>query len=414
MIDVKMVERALDREFHSLIPQLLSGISKEDLEAKIAEIKGFTATDPRLEITRMNLIGGLRSWGFEISGGRKGRSLPYQILDWHEKETKPTVDTWTGESKEVVDWVHSLLPLRDYFEIVKLYQSFRGDYEEEFHENCFLYPYAYEAAQDQAWIYFEGSEAALIFQRFKNLPRFRIFDLCASPETLLSLAFTISHGSTRPVPIINCQTKNHGAFKSLHPAGSWGQRHQAIYDVVDIAEHPDKYLNKRALETLRSRERDTAFYENPSQEEQLYVIDTWKRLNEGRHRQLAIERDRVAVRADYPDKIVFGGSREGHPVLHHLFDPLSNKPDTVALINEKSLNYGKFPDGEPVPGGKYGLSDLNQILACRALAQKGFRYIQSGGLDGGGFGLEDKKMKYACRTVASQTFYTDYPLSDFA
>lgn len=395
-----------------LLQLLGTGYSRDDLEQALADWLSVSVTDPRISIARMNLVGGLRSWGYVVSGGRHGGDL-YRIESWSKKTESTPVSEWVGPARDAVEWVHGLVPLtEEMWPLVRSWLSLRSP-DEVLHENCWLYPWAYERARGDAWYFSEGSNAALIIQRFVNQPKFKIFSLFGSADWLADLAKQISIGSTRHVQIVHVTGDQTIELKKIDRNGSTAQREEAIYDLVDIGEHPDKYLNKRAMTTFRAREKDTTFYECSSVEEQQYVIKTWQTLNEHRHRQLAISRDFIAATIDYPLKITFGGQREGAPVIHHLFDPLANAPVVVSLINEKALNYKQFSDGTTVPGGTYGLSDFNQIEACRLLAAKGFRFIQSGGIDGGGVGLPDKKKKYATAFARSFTFHTSFRISPY-
>ncbi len=393
---------------------LLEGRTGPQLEVQISDILEVEVSAPEVSITRMNLVGTLRAWGYIVSGGRGGGDV-YKVTGWAEKESKPDVSQWVGQSREVYDWVHrTFFPLtEEFWSASRAWLSLRPS-DELLHENCWLYPWAYEGARKQGWFVREGANAAIVFQKFTNYPQFRIFVLYARPRWVLDLAETIAPASLRPVSIINISPRLRDAYNELH-RGSWLEREEAIYDVKEIANNPDSFLNKRALETLKARCKDTAWHDaDVSRADQIAVIQTWKQLNERKHRQLAISRDFIAVEANYPLKLTFGAYREEHPVAHHLFDPLANNSEVVALINEKSLNYSKFLDGTPVPGGKYGVSDFNQVAACQTLLEKGFKYIQSGGIDGGGEGLPAKKRKYACSTTSSYTFYTTFPISEYA
>jgi hypothetical protein len=394
-------------EYNDLLQALCNGLTRVQLEFKISLIKNWSMNDPRLSIERMNLIGGLRAHGFEVSGGRGGGKI-YRILGYAEIEEKISSDRWTGKPRETLDWVHSLLLVTpDSANLIRTFLSFR-DPLERLHENCFLYPFGYEGAKADLYLYREGASAALIIERFKTSPQLKVFCLHGSVDWYLNLACKLAPGSTRPVRLINLPPALTPDVKKLHPSGSFLTRTEAIYDLEDIAKYPHKYLNSRAMTTLRARERDTVFSEDYRPEPALEIIAKWQSYNEPKHRQLAITRDRIAVVTDSPGKIQYLGVRGGIPVAHHLFESLPNSPDTVSLMNEKALNYSA------IEGGRPGLSDFNQIMSARALVEKGFRFEQSGGIDGGGVGLPTKKKKYACDFVNSYTFYTTFPISEFA
>lgn len=401
------------QQYEAIINLMMSpmGISQVNLEVSLVHLMGYPFGDPRITTARMNFVGSLRSWGFVVSGGRKGGSF-YRIEGWAEKVAKPDISQWVGLSKETYEWVRTFQPFKDdraSYDRFKLFVSQRSHSDIK-HENCFLYLWAYELTKSQGWFFSPGwmFGGCVVIQKFYNYPQFKIFNLFSQPGELLSLAERLAPASTRPVRIINIPEDQINEYRRLHPQGSWSHREEGIYDVVDIAEHPDKYLNKRAMTTLRAREKDTTFLGGMPRIHQHQIVDTWKSFNEPKHRQLAITRDHRAIDSMCSSKITFGGYREGQPVIHHLFDILANNPEVVSLMNEKSLNYSDMP------GGKPGLSDYNQVMTCRALAERGIKYIQSGGLDGGGIGLPDKKKKYTCQLVFSHTFFTAFPISTYA
>lgn len=396
---------------------LVTGLDKTKLEETVALCLHLPIEDARVSTARMNLVGGLRAAGYLVEGGRKGGSV-YKVVGFEEKRYRPPVDQWTGTPKEVYDWVHTeLSPLNDNGWRTINPDLAKRDASETLHENSWMYIWCYEAANDLAWYVFDdqSKSSAIVLQKHRNVPRFRLFELYATPQWLLQMAEYLAQGSTHPVSIVNTRLESTNEFKRLHRSGTWGRRTEALYDVRSIALETKKYLNDRAMTTLRKRMREHSFlaYSEPmspfEKSDQLQLIETWKKLNESKHRQLAIERDRKAIRIDYPGRITFGvKTLDGQLTAHHMFDRLANRPQIVMLMNEKSLNYNHFEDGTPVPGGAYGMSILNQIWACTALAEMGVTHVQSGGIDGGGVGLPAHKKQFASSFIESRTFYTTF------
>lgn len=413
----------VESEYLPILEKLYqNGMTVTALDLAVSKLLGKPITDPQVSIARMNLIGGLRASGIDVSGGRSGGAF-YRIIGWREVVEKTPVDQWRGLSRDIYEQVHSLRALDvDSETIVRLLISFR-DKEELLHENCFLYPWAYEGARAQGFLKYRLSPdpwGVIIFQRFRNYPQFRIFHLVGRIEESVELAQWVAPASMKKVQIINVPPSQ----ADLKRFG-WGElwpREEGVYDLKDIAEHPEKYLNKRAITQFRARQRDTQFslqepalIENnpltPEEAEQaaLSIIDQWQEYNEPKHRQLAITRDRIAVKSHTPNSFHFLGYRCGSPVIHHLLESIPNRSDSVSLINEKSLNYRGLGEG-----GHPGLSDFNQVMTARSLVEMGYQFEQSGGLDGGGVGLEHKKRKYACEIRTSYTLVTNFSVSEYA
>lgn len=369
--------------------------------------------DPSLDVMQMNIIGSLRANGYIVSGGRRGGKL-YKIQGWKEKEEKIPVEDWEGESRQAYDWVQNLPPLTERsWDTVRAWLGTRDP--KRLHENSWVYIWAYEGARNEKWFWSSKGSALIIFQKFVNRPRFRIFNLNAEPVVALAIASLLSKASCARVPIINIEDRFESEFRQLHPDGEVLKRTEAIYDTQHISKHPEEYWSKKSWKTVRSRINDTSFVVDQPPEDREYVIQTWKDLNEIRHRQLAITRDFIAAAlTDYPLSTSYGAVRDGHPVGHVLVDPVVGFGDTVMLSNEKGLNYRTFPDGREVPGGRSGTSDFMQYHVCDHLADSGIGYIQSGDVDGGGIGLRPKKMKFACDVTHSRTFVTKFTLSEYA
>jgi hypothetical protein len=388
-------------EFIPLIPLLLEGISKEKLEEEIARIKNVPITHASVSITRMNIAGGLRSWGYLVSGGRQGRNQPYKVTGWVTKAEKTIASQWQGQARDRLKWIESLTPFVETDEERVRNALANRPSSDMLHECAFMYMYCYELARDRAWWV---DDHMLVMARFYSYPRFRVFNLDATVPELLSVAKYIAPASVKPVYIVNPSLKQLKDIKRGDPGGSFGKRLQAVYRIEDIAQHPDVFFNSRSLEQLRSNSRQMQYTDVSVSKDQLKIISEWKRINEGKMRQLAITRDIVAVNAKTSKKITLTGYREGKPACLHILDPLSNRPDTIAQIVEKSLNY------KTQEGGRPGTADYNLVMTCRYLLERGYKYLACGGFDGGGVGLPQHKRKFAKieDDIASQAFYTSY------
>lgn len=406
------LSKAVDPDLLDLAESLVTvGQTAPELDLAIAQIRSLDPSSEAPSIGRMNLIGGLRASGYVVSGGRGGGKI-YQILGWEKKRVRVYLDLWEGLPRATHVWLNTL-PSLEVKSSTKVREYLSDRYKEErLHENCFLYPYAYEGARAHGWLLEEHGYACIIFRRFYNYPQLRIFLLFGPPTWALRTAKFISPGSLKPVQIINLPPSELDLMKKFHPEGSVLGREEGVYDLKDISENPYNYISKRGRTALRARGRDTILLRNNDTESAHFVVDTWQNFNESKHRQLSITRDHIAIDSLITERIMFQGYRtvdgETYPVTHHLFEPLPNCPDTVSLMNEKSLNYSTMPGGVP------GLSDFNQIESARRLTEMGFRYEQSGGLDGGGVGLEAKKRKFSCKIEKSYTFYTTFPVSEYA
>lgn len=402
------LESALHPIYHSLIPDLERGISRDDLQRRIGEILGQPMDSAVVETARMNLVGGLRSWGFIVQGGRGGGKI-YTIVGWEARVERPTSDTWTGPPRTVLDDIGQLPRITsDDRDRIREFLARRPS-QEQYHENSWLYPRAYELARDTGW-WFQSpvnpSHAAIIMRRFVSYPRFRIFNLTLSASELLELAEYLSRASCRPVYIVNPGDHAMADLKLLHSRGSWGNRRQALYRTDDIANRIELFLNRRGRETLRSQAREMAYHDSPSRDDQKAIVTEWRRINEPKHRQLAITRDFVAIDDDFPQTITFVGYRQSTPACLHILEPLANRPDTVAQIVEKSLNY------RTQVGGRPGTADWNLYQTSVDLLQRGIQFINAGGFDGGGAGLAPHKRRFARDgdDIVSRSFYTDFPI----
>ena len=405
-LETSEIAKRIPDEFRSLIDYLLGeGLTKNSLEEMIASCLQVDPQSPqnsRIEIARMNLIGGLRAAGYLVTGGRAGGNL-YRIVGWEEKVSKPAASTWTGDTRSVLDWVHSLPkpPVEDIFRHLA-----RRDSQEILHENAPLYAYCYEGARDLFWLYEDGPDAVLIFQKNRELPALRIFDLFASSQFCLQLAEKLAKASIRKVPIVNVPSTSLDEYRRSGTAIA--SREAGIYDLKDIVNNPEKYWSEKSYNTLRKMARECTFVTDMSIDDQILVVDRWKMSEETKHRQLAITRDYKGIATPWRNKIVVGAFREGFPVAHVLYDRVAANPGVATLLNEKGLNKRVFPDGSPIPGGHSGISDFVELASCQHLVSIGVDAVNSGGYEGGGIGLSPRKKRFSCRSVKSYTVMTKF------
>lgn len=421
----KLTNEALTKA-HGMTPKiswhLLQGVEKEQLHRLLAEHLGEDPTGPVVDTARMNLIGGLRSYGYEVRGGRGGGSF-YQVINWAEPPTFRTLEDWPDEAKAAVDWFHSLeLVDQVDFETALSQQSLYEENENPYHERSWMYLDCYECARDEGRLYEGQSGDAVVIRRFPNMPRFRIFNLTMrDPKEIQALITRLSPGSLAGVRVLNVLPRMSIELEQLD-RGSTMSRREAVYNVAHIANHPEMFFNKRAMTTLRKLEREVEWRlwtpEDVGQMSEIVV--QWRALNEKKQRQLAITRDYKAIKSverlysessqEYyrRETPVFIGFREGYPVTMHILDRIyATTPGEkwVAQIVEKSLNYREQP------GGAYGMADFNLVMTCRALHEMGYSYINAGGFDGGGWGLPKHKERFHDDRfeINSLTYYSPQP-----
>jgi len=399
------------KDSHHLIETLLKGVSRDDLEKLLASDLKTDLQDPRVSIARMNLIGGLRASGYQVSGGRSDRSSPYQVLHWAPPKSILSVSEWPEDLQEVVSFIRSLPRVNDDRRALIHSRMSLRDPSYIAHENSVGYLYCYELARDQGFLYqFPDQTFGVIIQRFENLPRYRLFCLeDTNPVYLLRLSSLLSRVSLVSVSILNISLETSEELKKLDHQGSISRRREAIYSTFYLSKSPEKYLNKRAMSQLRKNDRSTFLVEDsdwslrPAFD---YVIQTWKNHLEDRHRQLAITRDFVANQGPY--SLRYLGVRNPpddalektlpSPVSAYILDPLANRPDIAADLMNKSLNYSAMPFGQP------GTADWLLVRVSEQLFNRGIHWLQAGGFDGGGAGLPAHKERFAEATFSSLSF----------
>lgn len=396
---------------------LIRGVDKAELQQVIAADLGVAdPSSSEVEVARMNIAALVRSAGYELQGGRKGRNLPYKILSYNPPKVKPTVDQWDGHPRLTYDWVHQLenLTASSYDWVTEgLLESHRSDLH--WHEHCFLYPYTYELAKhDRGFLYDPGEEGkAIIVQRFTNYPRFKIINLSIlDPVILLQLAEYVAQASTKRVKIVNVFPDQVKELKRLDSKGWIEKRTQAVYRCEEIANNPRKFMSLSECSAVRKHFRDLQFDEvQPGGmyvEQQTRLVDIWRGVNEPKQRQLAITRDYEAIKASSPSTIVTMGWRDGDPVCLRIFDRHPLSPEWVSELVEKALNY------RTMPGGRSGTTNFSLVASCQLLLEKGIKYINGGGYEGGGEGLPVHKSRFARPEddVTSLTFATSFTTAE--
>lgn len=406
----------------SVARALLDGVSQGKLEELLVESYKLVPGSSQVSITRMNTIGGLRAMGYEVTGGRKGRGQPYQIVGFKPKTYAPTSDLWTGTARARLDWVHALPRITvDSEHTVRLALSTRND---RVHENSWLYIWCYELAKDKGFLYESKGEYCIVMRRFESYPRFRVFNLNMRTTMLLGVAQAVAEASCRSVSILNVLDGTQKEFRAINPGGSWNKRLEAVYDMQAIANDPKSFFGKRSWEMIRSQDREMRYMTITTPQQildaslhQARIISEWRRINEPKQRQLAITRDFVAVSTPSFRKIELVGLRNmihgltsvepvnprSEPACMHILDRSDSVPDMVNQIVEKSLNYREQIGGRP------GTADWNLWKTCVTLSSHGYRWLNAGGVDGGGDGLPAHKAKFTDHQVTSYAYYTTYP-----
>ncbi len=375
----------------SVVELLLRGVTKQELHQRLSELLNEPADGPVVDVSRMNLIGSLRSWGYVVSGGRGGGKI-YQITGWEELRSYRPCNEWTGEERDILSFIHdSLRPVDAMF----ITTSLATGPTQPWHERCLMYIMCYELARDQGWCYRGLSGNAIVMQRFQTMPRFRLFNLnMTDPQEINDILCWLAKASVTPVRVLNVSSDICYELKRIDRNGSITSRREAIYRTSRIADLSSGVFSRRALTTLRKLDREmtwgVAVCDDIHNEHMKLVVNRWREVNEKKQRQLAITRDYDAIQYD---RVRFMGYREGHPVCIHILDQLPANPNVVAQIVEKSLNYRN----SIMLGGTYGVADYNLWKTCYTLNQNGIEFLNAGGFDGGGWGLVAHKERFALK-----------------
>lgn len=402
-LDLKMVVRALPygTTYDHLGPKLLEGIHKLDLEEEIRKV-GEATTPMQIETVRMNIMGSLRNVGFLVEGGRGGGKV-YRIVGWQMKQAAVPASEWTGRARETLEWFDDLIEVTE----ERYRKDFDGSLLQVPHESAWLTFRSYEMAQAQGRIFNGVTGACIILRRFKDAPRFKIFNLSMGRQELLDTAEKVSRASTRPVKIIHIPELFARKLREIHASGNWEKSEQAMYSTHRIANDPEKFWSSSQRSLLRKHDRITKL-DFRRYEEAGTVIKLWRQLNESKHRQLAIGRDQISVDVHSQGKIFLTGRRVTDdglvPVSIMVLDRLPHAPTIAAMVTEKSLNY------RSVPGGMSGTADWNLWATCKLIRQYGIDFINAGTFAGANQGLVDHKRRFSQSSEFGWTFVTKFPL----
>lgn len=377
-----------------LATQLLAGMSKNELTAWI-QAEGLYGEAN--EVRRMNIIGGLRGLGYDVTGGRKGRNQPYQIVGWNEKVSSPGIDAWSQEDRETYNWVHSLDEIQTPFDISTMINQLGLEDRQQRHENSALQIWSYEMSGNQAFRYqdADGNEG-LIIQKFREKPVFRIIPISLPASSIVPLVEKLGRISYRPITIINTRPSDLPIFKS-ELGGRINKSEQAIYNVSDIASF--KGRSPKSIKNIK-RLGDRCVVQGVEWIEDYHlenVISAWRAIVEARQRQLSIVRDYRAIHARLSSKITTVGVRHYHPVSFQILDWMPGT-SMAAQIVEKALNFRSQLEGEP------GTSDFSLWRTCQILESLGIEEINAGMIEGGTKGLEEHKRRLMIRSIISTSF----------
>lgn len=376
---------------------LVAGCSKAKLEAALEAEQNLTH-EAAIDVARMNLIGSLRIAGFTIPRKRGF----YQVIGWKKPVEKLGCETWTGASRDTLDWVESLPVLgADADSIAWTNLGLVDGEQTKWHERSLGYVYCYEleSAHTTGYRYTSPSGGqAIVLKRFVRRPRLKILQLSLTTHEIVRLARDLAPASLIAVKIVNAGPQLVQDLRQNRDLGAEVSRHrEAVYECHRIAYRRDEWASKRLQSTLRKGEReiDYAYLMTPTDEDRAQmkqVVDVWREFNEIKHRQLAIRRDYASIDLGEALRMhLFLGTRDGLPVCIQVF---SDVPDTgvTVLVTEKSLNY------RAMPGGRFGTADFNTTAACRFFADHpgfGVTHVNAGTYEGGGIGLADHKDRYA-------------------
>lgn len=389
-----------------LLDKLLVGIDREDL---IDHFRTLGLTPVEADVRRMNVIGGLRSIGFVVLGGRQGRHLPYRIIGYEKKVSTPREVIWSSDEQELLEWIDNLKKVdgSDYKGISEMLS--RRDPDEDCHENDWLFLWSYELIGNSStrvigYLYREGNSGCVI-RRASS--KFSIIDLNMTVESLDRLIRQLSRISLGPVTVRNLQWKSLPNLIARHK-GSTTRGHQTIYNLQEIVDNPREFLGKQSWKQVRRNLREIDFspvrWDLPDVHDQTQIIDQWRDLREASQRQLAVGRDYVcSSTTTYPGKISLIGYREAIPCSYRVLDRLANNPEIAADLVEKSLNYST------VPGGKSGTSDASLYWTSEHLLSFGVKWINGGESIQVSQQLLSYKSKYGVKSTSSILFTSSTP-----
>ena len=264
------------------------------------------------------------------------------------------------------------------------------------HEKSLLQLLCYDVSKTPAYIApGSGSRMGLILQKNQNVPSWKIIPMTLSYEETLSWSRTLQRVSFKPVKILYIPPEWKGPLKAM--GYSFESNPEALYDLDQFANHPETYLNERALSNLKRSTRDTQLIELEWGSEGLgsAVVEEWRAINEPKQRRLSIVRDYFSLLIGMKGKHVFLGLRDGLPVCLHVVDPVCGPlaTEVVCQVTEKSLNY------RSQPGGRFGTSDFNLWATSQRLYEMGYKTFNVGHIEGAEFGLAQRKRRLATEII---------------
>jgi len=394
----------LDEPIIPVIEKLLSGGAyKVDLDQLVADCLGLESSHPRVEIVRMNLIAQLRGLGYNVTGGMRGRSLPYEITGWSEPYRDPPVSQWSPEARTILEKYTSLpeLSKHDWGNVRE--KLSKRDSTSVVHENTWMYYWAYEASghqgnRERLFILDGQSGSVIIGRKFANVPRLRVLQLDMNPDELYEIALELAQISLRPVLIKNLVFDDFERIRELDPDGATLVSRQQWYDVEKIANSPREFLSHGSWHSARKAGRDLEIadieWDNfAATEYGKTVTQRWKDERESTQRQLAVGRDFVCAETLIPPKISFLGIRNGYPVGYYVYETLANRPDVAGHLVEKVLNWKDDNGGMP------GTSDWMLHEICKKMTEKGVKWINAGESSEVSTTLHKYKLKFSVREM---------------
>lgn len=349
---------------------------------------------PQAEVARMNIVGALRSVGYKVSGGRGGGKF-YKVLSWTEPKPSTTVDEWDPKRRSILDWVHRGEQVTTkHRDVINRLLAGRGDRR---HDWSFGFIWAYELARDTGYLCEVDGGLVLVVQRFQSRPRFRIVYLGNSLQQLEKTAHYLA-----PASYMNVQIRGLPSDLASQWAGEVWKRQQAVVELGPIVSDPRTVYSKRTCELIRQNWREVDYWDAGSNDvaDMHAVLEKWRMLNEAKHRQPALTRDRVCFDNVELYPFAFIGRRQGVPVTTTVWDRLPGDPKCATLMVEKSLNYST------IEGGHSGTSDASMYYAFVRMYQQGIKFVNLGTYEGGGIGLPQHKQRLSRGGVLDVTDYT--------
>lgn len=387
---------------------LLDGVDRDGLSSLLGSDGAPAAVVGK---RRMNLIGSLRSIGFDVTGGRRGGNV-YRILSYDDPSSKivTTIDSFNEEQRAILAEIDTWEPFSSkQADVNRFFYSLWGalslsPLNNRAHEKSLLQMLCYDVSKNRAFIVSRGVRLGVVIQRFTQKPAFKLLPGTLSFEETVSIAEMLQKVSFRKVKVAYIPDEWVAGFKDLGWAIETSQ--EAILDIKRFANHPESWAGKKGPKELRRFEKDTRLYRVDNGDTLIeQVIEEWRKINEPKQRQLAIVRDYLSFLITIPSSLKFLSLREGLPVAVMILDAVCGPEadSTVAQVTEKSLNYRESL------GGRSGTSDYNLWATCRALDTLGYRWLNTGHIHGSEQGLAERKTRLADEilTVSSANLHLD-------